>query len=119
MIRLATKTRNALVNSLTGLLDDTAGKSAGSMLLYGGTKPSNPNLPVANTLVGTLPFALPSFSPSGTSSGTDGGTPTPGKAWAVLQTGSGNNAVTYLTGPASGTMSWFRILGGGGNFVAD
>lgn len=97
--RLATATRNAIVDAVVALIDADAG--AGTVKIYDGTQPANANTAITTqTLLATVNLATTSFAAS------SGGTATASDPASV-------NAV------ATGTASWFRCADNTGDTVFD
>jgi hypothetical protein len=98
-LRLATATRNAMVQVIRDLLDAGA---AAKIEVYTGAQPTNPNTAVGGaTLLGTFTLADPSFGSASTGVITVQGTP------------------LTTTGVADGTAGWFRASDSASNAVFD
>ncbi len=112
MIRLSSLTRNLVVNTIGGLVSSSfAGKasSPGDMQIWGGKQPATANLPPSGLLMASLPFGAVAFSAP----------ELPGISNAVI-TNPNPKLPDFLQGSIqAGIMSWFRILDGGGNTIAD
>lgn len=112
MIRLSSLTRNLVVNTIGGLISASfAGKAAspGEMQIWGGKQPSSANLPPSGLLMASLPFGAKAFAAPDT----------PGVANAVVKNPN-PKLPDFLQGSIqAGIMSWFRIIDGGGNTIAD
>lgn len=98
-LRLATSARNASVVAIADLLDADVG--AGTIKVYTGAQPANPNATATGTLLGTFTLADPAFGSASNGSRTIAGTP--------IET----------TGVADGTAGWFRALDNSGDAVLD
>lgn len=96
---LSTNARNAAADGVVDLID--AGAGAGTIKVYTGAKPANPNTAPSGTLLGTLTFSDPAFGAAATGVAT---------AAAI----SPDNVAD-----ASGTAGWFRAADSNGNAVFD
>lgn len=91
-IRLATAVCNAAVDSIVDSLD---GASPGTIKVYTGSAPANPDTAATGTLLVTFTLANPAFG-------------TAASRVAAL------NAVAMATAVASGTAGWFRAANSAG-----
>lgn len=101
-IKLSTTGRNVAVQAVTGQIDAQSPGSPGTIKIYNGSQPTNPQTALGGqVLLGTLTFASTSFGPGAT-----------GMATA-------NPIVQDTSADASGTATWARIAAGGGSTVFD
>lgn len=98
--KISNAAARAMLDALTALLN------GGSIKIYTGTRPADPDTALAgNTLLGTLPLSATAF---GAATDADPG---------ALATA---NAITSdTTADATGTATWFRAVGSGGTAVID
>jgi hypothetical protein len=97
--RLATATRNAACDAMVDLVD--AGAGAGTVKVYTGSQPANPNTAASGTLLATFTLADPAYGAAATGTATLSGTP------------------ISTTGVAAGDAGWFRVADSAGNAVFD
>jgi hypothetical protein len=94
-LKISTGARNAAAEAITDLLD------GGTIKIYTGSAPANPQAAPTGTLLGTLTFANPAFGAAST------GTVTA-------------NAITGDTSAdATGTAGWCRLATSGGTATID
>lgn len=96
--RISTAARNAACNGVVDLLD--AGTGAGTIKIYTGTQPTDPQTAATGTLLATFTLANPAFGNAATGAAT-------------------LNTVASVTAAATGTAGWFRAADGSGNAVHD
>lgn len=97
-LSIATAYRNAMCDALVDGLD--AGSGAGTIKIYDGTRPANPNAAITGTLLATVTCIDPAF----------------GAASSGAATLSDPAAVTAV---ATGTATHFRAADSDGNAVFD
>lgn len=102
-VRIATNTRNAMMDSLAARVDLAAGSpNAGTIEIYDGSQPANANTAVTTqNRLGVLTFADPAASAA---------------ASGVL---TFNTIQEDSSADQTGTASWARIKDGDGNVVFD
>lgn len=98
-LRLAVATRNALANAIETAIDSDVG--AGTVKIYTGAQPTNPDTAASGTLLATFTLADPAFGAAASGVITLQGVP--------LST----------TGAAAGTAGWFRLADNSGDAVLD
>lgn len=96
-LSLETATRTALCNALTARMDLSG---VGTIKIYSGTRPANPNASITGTLLATVTCAATAF----------------GTASSGVATLADPAAVTAV---ATGTATHFRAAQGGGTAVFD
>ena len=97
-LRLATTARNASADAVVDLLD--AGAGAGTLKIYTGSQPTDPQTAASGTLLATVTLIDPAFgsASSGTATGSD---------------------PASVNASATGTAGWFRAADSNGNAVFD
>lgn len=99
-MRLAAAARNAMCNALVDLVD--AGAAAGTIKVYTGSQPTNPDTAASGTLLCTFTLADPAF-----------GAASAGVADLDADPDLSTTAV------ATGTAGWFRVADSDNNPVFD
>ena len=99
--RLATATRNAIVNAIAVLID--AGSGPGTINIRSGTQPASANDAEVGTLLAAIPFNDPSF---------------PGGSGGV-NTADVDPVLEDASADATGTATWARIKDSTGATVID
>jgi hypothetical protein len=99
VLRLSTTMRNALANQIKTTIDTGAG-AGGTIKIYTGSQPADPQTAASGTLLATLTFAKPSF-----------GTAATGVITAAT--------IAQVNAVASGTAGWARIADCDGNAMMD
>lgn len=98
-MKLGTAVRNAMCDAFVDLID--GGSGAGTLKIYTGSQPANPQATATGVLLATLTFSDPAF----------------GAASAGVATAS---AITDDTSAdASGVAGWFRIADSNGVAICD
>ncbi len=99
-VRIATATRNAMMDALAAKVD--GGTGAGRLKVYSGTQPANANTTATGTLLVTFTLNDPAF----------------GASAAGVITLSVSPSIT-ATAAATGTAGWARLEDSAGNAVLD
>ncbi len=99
VLKLSTTARNALANALKTAIDTGAG-AGGTIKIYTGSQPSDPQQAATGTLLATLTFPKPSFGSAAT---------------GVITA----NTIPQVNAVATGTAGWARIADCDGNAIMD
>jgi hypothetical protein len=99
VLRLSTVARNALANALKTAIDTGAG-AGGTIKIYSGSQPADPQTAPSGTLLVTLTLPKPSFGAAAT---------------GVITA----NAITQQNAVATNTAGWARIADCDGNAIMD
>ena len=98
VLRLSTTARNALANALATAIN--ANGNAGTIKIYSGSQPADPQTAASGTLLATLTLPNPPFGSAAT---------------GVITA----NSIAQVNAVATNTAGWARVADAGGNAIMD